>query len=250
MYEQKMAEKNLIMKVMVGSHLYGTETENSDKDYVGIFIPDKDYVLGVKKVEQVEIRTNPTDSGRRNTSADTDTVLYSLPKFIHLASQNNPNIVELFFAPEKNIVFDTEYGKRLREAFPLFISKKVKHTFMGYAFSQKQKLMYKNFEGGRKATVEKYGYETKFASHIIRLLDEGIELLVEGRLAFPINARALVRDIKIGRYDLNQVLTRADNYETLLEEAYIRSSVPHTPNFDEINKLQISLLEDYWNSNH
>ena len=143
MYEQKMAEKNLIMKVMVGSHLYGTETENSDKDFMGIFIPDRDYVLGIKKVEQVEIRTNPTNSGHRNTSADTDTVLYSLPKFIHLASQNNPNIVELFFAPEKNIVFDTPYGKRLREAYASFISKKVKHTFMGYAFSQKQKLMYK-----------------------------------------------------------------------------------------------------------
>ena len=45
--EQEMAQRNTIYKAMVGSHLYGTEHKESDKDYVGIFIPDKEYVLGL-----------------------------------------------------------------------------------------------------------------------------------------------------------------------------------------------------------
>lgn len=246
MYEREMAEKNLIMKALVGSHLYGTETKDSDKDYVGIFIPDEDYVLGTKRVEQVEIRTNPTDSGRRNTPLDVDTVIYSLPKFIHLAAGNNPNILELLFVPEKNLVFTSKYYEELRNAAHLFVSKKAKHTFCGYAYSQKQKLLYKNFEGGRKATVEKFGFETKFASHIPRLLAEGMQLLIEGRLTFPITNNRLVRDIKIGRHDLNYVLAKSDEMEQSIEDAYIASKVQHTPDVEAINKLQIKLLKEFY----
>jgi len=72
MKEQEMAERNLILKAMVGSHLYGTETKDSDKDYVGIFIPNKEYVMGLARCEQVEIRTNPTNSGHRNSKDNTE----------------------------------------------------------------------------------------------------------------------------------------------------------------------------------
>ena len=250
MQEQIMAEKNLILKVLVGSYLYGTNTENSDKDYLGIFIPDEDYVLGLKRCEQVEIRTNPSSSGKRNSKDDTDTVLYSLPKFIHLAAQNNPNITELFFAPEKCILYSNSLGDKLLKSFPLFISKKVKHTFLGYAFSQRQKLMYKNPIGTRLEYVEKYGYDVKFASHLVRLLTEGIQFLVEGKIDLPLSNNQYVRDIKLGKYDLNQVLTRADEYEKLVEEAYVRSSLPHTPDLEAINKLQINMLRDFWNDNN
>lgn len=246
MIEREMAEKNLIMKALVGSHLYGTETKKSDKDYVGIFIPGKEYVIGNKRCEQVEIRDNPTSSGRRNLPGETDITIYSLPKFIHLAEQNNPNILEILYVPEKNIVFDTPYGKRLRESCDLFTSKKSKHTFCGYAFSQKKKLMFKQFEGGRKEVVEKFGYETKFASHILRLLGEGIQILTEGRLTFPLTNNREVLSVKNGEYDVSQVLQRADRLESLIEEAYIRSSLQRSADINKINDLQIELIEEFW----
>lgn len=247
MLEQRMAENNLILKVLTGSHLYGTNTESSDKDYVGIFIPDKDYVMGLRRVEQVEIRTNPTSSGRRNDKDDTDTVLYSLPKFIHLAAQNNPNITEIFFAPQKNLVFVNDFGKRLMESYPLFISKKTKHTFLGYAFEQKRKLLTKNPIGSRAVYLEKYGYDVKFASHLIRLLSEGLQMLVEGRIDLPLPNNNYVRDIKLGKFSLEHVLADAMRYEELVEQAYITSPLPNTPNLEKLNELQISLLEDFWN---
>jgi len=241
-----MAEKNLILKVMVGSHLYGTNTENSDKDYIGIFIPNKEYILGLSKCEQVEIRTNPTDSGKRNTKQDTDTVIYSLPKFIKLSYENNPNITEILFVDKPHILFCNEFGKRLLDSYKLFISTRVKHKFLGYAHSQKMKLLNKNPIGTRKEYLEKFGYDVKFASHLIRLLTEGLELLIEGKLTFPITHNRLVRDIKEGKLDLNQVLTKADQLEALVEESYVKSSLPHTADLEAINNLQIQMLEDFW----
>ena len=36
-----------MVKMVFGSHLYGLDTENSDKDYCGIFVPTaKEIILG------------------------------------------------------------------------------------------------------------------------------------------------------------------------------------------------------------
>ena len=64
--EERMAQRNLILRSPAGSNLYGTATPESDRDEVGIFIPDPEYVLGLKVCEQVEHKTNSSASGRRN----------------------------------------------------------------------------------------------------------------------------------------------------------------------------------------
>lgn len=246
MIEREMAERNLILKAMVGSNLYGTESKDSDKDYVGIFIPDEEYVLGLPTCDQVEVRTNPSDSGRRNNKDDVDTVLYSLPKFIKLAYGNNPNILEILFVDNKHKVFCNEFGERLQKAFPLFVSKRIKQTFLGYAISQKRKVISRKPIGDRKVYIEKYGYDVKFASHLIRLLEEGIQLLTEGELTFPIPNNRFIRDIKLGKYSMDEVLRKAESLENLIETAYIISKLPNKPDYDAISKLQIDLLRDFW----
>jgi len=246
MKEQQMAQDNLILKCIVGSHLYGTNTPNSDKDYVGVFIPDKEYVLGLQKCEQVDIRTNPADSGRRNGKDDSDTTVYSLPKFIKLAADNNPNIVALFFVDKPHILYCNDYGKRLLEAFPYFISKRVKHKFLGYAHSQRQKILTKNPIGNRKEYIEKYGYDVKFASHLIRLLSEGLNLLVDGKLSFPVDHNRYIRDIKEGKYDMGQVLSKADELESFVEQAYLNTKLPYGPDLKKIEDLQMEMLEEFW----
>ena len=244
--EQKMAQDNLILKVRTGSKLYGTNTKNSDSDYTGVFIPNKEYVLGLLTCEQVDIRTNPTDSGKRNTKNDTDITLYSLPKFIKLCADNNPNIVELLFVNKKNIIYCNSYGKRLLDASHFFISKKVKHRFLGYAHSQRMKILNKNPIGNRKEYIEKFGYDVKFASHLIRLLVEGNELLLNGKLEFPIPHNRLIRDIKEGKFTLAQVLTKADQLEAVAEELYGKSPLQNRPDYDAISDLQMEMMEEFW----
>lgn len=248
MKEKEMAERNLIYKIRSGSGLYGTVTEKSDEDYVGIFIPDKDYVVGVFRCEQV-ILNEKLSGGSRNEKGDTDFTIYSLPKFFKLARDNNPNIVEIFFANHTATIFCNKFGKKLRENYPLFLSKKAYHTFKGYAYSQRHKMVSNNGKGRdvtRKELTDEFGYDTKYASHLIRLLLEGLEILVEGRITLPLSQNNLVRDIKIGKYPLDFVLKKAEELEALIDEAYIKSPLQHSANDNAINKLQIEMLENFW----
>lgn len=307
MEEQEIAKKNLILKMEVGSNMYGTFTPASDKDYMGVFIPPEEYILGNKKCEQVEDRTNSSGSGRQNTNKDVDTIIYSLPKYFHLLAANNPNVIETLFVPLRNIQFQTDLGKKILMSSPIFVSKKVKHTFLGYAFTQRKSLTHKRerfevlkdaldklydldeqgievlddrlnlvsklredgtwgqYEKGQKVQtvvkliedevnkyghrlelIRKFGYDTKYASHLIRLLDEGLQLLVEGHLTLPLTQNNLIRDIKLGKYKLDKVLKMADDKEKLVEQAYINSKLQHTPDLKAISDLQIVLLKEYW----
>jgi uncharacterized protein len=307
MIEEKMAERNLILKFKAGSHAYGTSTPNSDSDYIGVFIPDESYVLGNKQCEQVQIRTNPSDSGKQNTSKDSDTVIYSLPKFIKLLTANNPTILETLYYPQNCLIFANDLGKKLLSQRELFPSTKVKWTYLGYAFTQKKALTHKKerwealqkgllqldawetegnktlpvrlelpsvlredktwgqYEKGmpiidirktlrqheaaygyRLEDIKKFGYSCKFASHLIRLLDEGLQFLIDGRIDLPLPNNNLIRDIKLGKFTLEEILKMADDKEKLVNDAYIKSTLSHSPNLEAIEQLQIEMLKEFW----
>lgn len=134
----------LIYKLKTGSHLYGLQRPESDVDYMGIFIPRSDFLLGLKVVNEVDNSTKSSSAGHRNTSEDVDDKNYALPKFMHLVLQNNPNIVEVLFANEDSIEFITPEMCDLLENRDKLLSQRVFHTFTGYAFSQKKKLTVKS----------------------------------------------------------------------------------------------------------
>lgn len=114
----------LIFKALAGSHLYGTNTPESDYDERGVFIASEEYFLGfMNRVEQFEDKNN-------------DITFFELRKFLHLACENNPNILELLWIPESMFLTSSEEWEEIIENRHLFISKKAKHTFSGYAHSQ------------------------------------------------------------------------------------------------------------------
>lgn len=246
MNEQDIALNNMIFKLRTGSVMYGTQTPNSDEDFSGIFIPNEEYILGQKHIEQVSLSQKRSKT-IRNKPGDIDYVLYALPKFIELAAANNPNILEFFYAPKHCILFMNTYAQELINARELFLSKKAYHTFKGYAYAQRQKLIIKKENmTGRTELAEKFGYDTKFASHLVRLLMEALQILTEHMIQFPLPQNNLIRDIKIGKYTLEWVLKKSEEIESLVDLAYVKSDLQYTPNFEEINKLQITLLKSYW----
>lgn len=52
MKEREIAKKNKILEIRSGSHLYSLNTENSDEDYISIFLAP---VKGLQKVEQIDL---------------------------------------------------------------------------------------------------------------------------------------------------------------------------------------------------
>lgn len=122
-----------ILLVKHGSHAYGLNVPTSDLDVKGVCIPPKNHYLGfVNRFEQHE-RMESKRSG-------VDSVVYSLAKFARLAADANPNIIEVLFVDDEDIVRMDNSGEQLRIARDEFISKRVKFTFSGYAHSQLKRI--------------------------------------------------------------------------------------------------------------
>jgi len=225
-------ETRLILKCYAGSYSYGTNTPESDEDFRGICIPPKNFLLGLDNFEQKEFN-------------DRDEVIYSLKKFVKLALDNNPNILDVLFVEPNHIVFINEFGKELRDLRYEFLSKKVYKTYGGYAYSQLKRLTHigKNAKGKRLDDIRKYGFSTKNAMHLIRLLRMGIEILIEGEVhVLRHDSKELLR-IRRGEYSLEKIQEEAKRLQKLLDEAYVRTELPAKPNYKLINEWLIDVHE-------
>ena len=143
MIEREVAENNKILEIVTGSHLYGTASETSDRDYVGIFLPDITHVLGFKTVEEVDFSVIDKDANGKNTSKALDRKLYEFRKFMKLAMECNPNIIEILFVNNENIVYANDIGKELLSIKHMFLHKGLKQKFCGYAYAQRHKMVIK-----------------------------------------------------------------------------------------------------------
>lgn len=124
----KWMEDRTALLVRHGSHAYGTNTPSSDEDFKGICIPPKEYFNGfVKNFEQAELYKP-------------DAVVFEITKFFKLASDCNPNAIEMLFVDQEDIVYTNLLGEELIKNRDLFLSKKVKHTMTGYAVSQLKRI--------------------------------------------------------------------------------------------------------------
>ncbi len=242
MQEIELAKKNLIIKGITGSKLYGTETGESDIDYVGVFIPPQEYIYGLKRCEQVIVKE------KNENGVLEEYTCYSLDKYIRLAIANNPNILSLLFTPTDRLVYVNDFGLELLENKSLFLSKKAYHSFRGYAHAQRRKITSKEqVLGHRKDLIEKYGYDVKFAMHLLRLLYEGLDILVGKELVYPCPMRTLFSGIRRGEKSLQWVLDEADRLEKLIDEQYVKSDLQYCADEAGIEKLQMSMFERFWN---
>jgi len=129
-----LADERRIFTGRAGSHAYGLNTPASDEDTRGVFVGTPSNVCGLFPVENVEY--------------DGDYVVFELRKFVSLAKDCNPNILELLYLDQSDILFSTPLWERLRESRDLFLTRCAKHTFSGYAIAQLKKIR------GHKAWVD------------------------------------------------------------------------------------------------
>lgn len=240
--EQQLALDNAILLVRSGSHLYGTSTPQSDRDYVGVFVAPKEYQLGRKKIEIVELRSNKSSSGVKNTKDDFDCTFYELNKWFSLLEGNSPSHLELLFVNEQNRIFWTEIADLIFSKRSIFISKRLRHAFAGYAYSQlKRNEIKSGNQTGRKELIEKYGFDSKLLSHAVRLYTEALDLLLSGELHFPLYNNLELLDIKSGAVDYDTFQEKCKKLEDRLELAYITSNLQYSPDYEAIHNLQVEI---------
>lgn len=135
---------NLILLVHAGSHAYGMATETSDVDLRGVTVPPRsvrehlfnrfEQAIGPKFIEEdwAHLRNpkNPVLDG----------VVYGVTKFIKLASDVNPNVIELLFADHEATLFVNHTGMELKWHRELFLSRRAAFTTTGYAVAQLKKI--------------------------------------------------------------------------------------------------------------
>jgi len=104
--------------------------------------------------------------------------------------------------------------------------------------------------GDRTKYIREYGFDLKFSAHLFRLYFEGLRLLKEGNLIFPMPEEEInfMMDIKAGKYTLDELLEKSKELEPLFDIAYKENlaSLPYSPNQVEIGKLQQRMILEYW----
>ena len=121
---------NTIFITRHGSKAYNTHIETSDDDYKGVSIMPFSLLASFhKKFEQAELK-----------APDPDTVIYELRKFCQLASQCNPSIIEVLFTDPSDHILLTDVGSMLVEQRNIFLSKRARFSFSGYAISQLKRI--------------------------------------------------------------------------------------------------------------
>lgn len=125
---EKLAEENCILRVVAGSHAYGTSLPTSDWDERGIFVDNMSrIILPFDKIEQVQLTRD-------------DIVLYELSKYMPLLLAQNPNVIELIWTDPTDILQKNELGDLLLDNRHEFLSKQVKDSYVGYAQSQLKRI--------------------------------------------------------------------------------------------------------------
>ena len=118
-----------ILLVRHGSQAYGTATPESDLDVKGVAIPPRKYFTGfLNHFEQAE------------SKEPNDLTIYDIRKFIQLAADCNPNIIEVLWADESDYLYIDWWGKLLVQHRADFLSQKARHTFSGYAIAQLKRI--------------------------------------------------------------------------------------------------------------
>jgi predicted nucleotidyltransferase len=121
--ELKYVENHTIFECVVGSQAYGISTPESDEDRAGVMIPGKEFFYGLQRFEQFQ-------------GFKEDKTIYDFRKAISLIADNNPNMIDLLCIPERCIVKNTKFWQEIMDNANLFISKKCRYTYQGYAYSQ------------------------------------------------------------------------------------------------------------------
>lgn len=209
---EQIATAGTVLRAQVGSGLHGVTTGADDRDEMGICIEPPEYVIGLAQFEQYQWRSQP--EGVRSGPGDLDLVIYSLRKWARLAAQGNPTVLLLLFVPDAEIVTRTDIGADLQAHPERFLSRQVAARFGGYLKSQQNQLLGLKAKKhtNRPELVDAYGFDTKFAYHMIRLGLQGVELLTTGRITLPIPEpdRAWLTELRNGEHTKQEALDRAD----------------------------------------
>ncbi|WP_027481039.1 nucleotidyltransferase domain-containing protein [Deinococcus pimensis] len=201
-------------RCVVGSRAFGLETDASDTDRRGFYLPPADAHWSLWGVpEQLE-------------DHDTQETYWELQKFLTLALKANPNVLECLYTPLVETA--SPLALDLLDMRDAFLSTLVYQTYNGYVLSQFGKL---------EADLRNHGeIRWKHAMHLLRLLMSGIAVLESGEVLVHVGERRedllAVKRGDVPWADLDR--WRLDLHARF-DAALPKSRLPERPDYERVN---------------
>lgn len=249
----RIAGQGTVLRCQVGSRVHGLDLPGSaDRDEMGICLEPPEYVIGLRSFDQYIYRSGAEHT--RSGHDDLDLTVYSLRKWTRLALDGNPTVLLPLFVPESEIVTVTDAGHDLRANAHRFVSRRAGERFLGYLRAQRDRM--EGVRGGkhtnRPELVERHGFDTKYAYHMVRLGLQGVELLTTGRITLPTPDpdRSWLLALRRGEHTRPQALERTGDLEERLTALCRSSSLPESPDTRWADRWLSDTYRHHWEQGH
>jgi predicted nucleotidyltransferase len=240
---------------IMGSESYGVANDDSDRDVYGFCFPPKDiifphmtgHIAGFgpepQKFEQWQLHHVLDKEARK----EYDLSIYSIVKYFSLLMENNPNMIDSIFTPCRCVLHSTKVSETVRDRRKEFLHKGCWHKFKGYSFAQLSKIKNKTNSSNPKRSemIDKFGYDVKFAYHVIRLLNECEQILMTGDLNLEQN-REQLKSVRRGEWSLLQIDEFFESKQKTLEDLYAKSTLRHSPDVAALRELLLNCIEEHY----
>lgn len=156
-----------LLSGVVGSTAYGLAGPDSDIDRLGIYAAPTIQFHGLHP---------PGPKTSTIVQHDPDVTMHEAGKFAGLCLNGNPTLIELLWLDSYDTVSDL--GEELIGIRESFLSARgVRDSYYGYALAQ-----FKRLEETGEFKSKQRSRSAKHARHMLRLLDQGLELYATGKL--------------------------------------------------------------------
>lgn len=244
--------KNLGYMTMLGSVTYGASSDMSDKDVYGFCFPPVEYLFpnrqgcieGFVEDKKVFNQWQLLHLKDDANEVEYDFNIYNIVKFIHLCSENNPNMLETLFTDQEFVMFESGAASMLRENKHILLHQGAYAKFAGFAMSQIHKIDSKEATENpkRQALIAQYGWDTKFGYHAVRIMDEGFQIAETGTLDLRKNSQKLL-DIRQGKWTKQEVVDYVKEKDSLIKDVFAKSGLPKYPDRAKVKSLLLDVLE-------
>ncbi len=129
----------LLYLIKFGSHLYGTNTENSDTDYKGIFLPHAKNLILEHKCRSITQHT--ASDNAKNISDDVDIDLWSLQHWLDLLKKGDTNAIDMLFSYTNKdvLIYVSPMFAKIFENPMNYINLRDNTAYIAYAYHQAKK---------------------------------------------------------------------------------------------------------------
>jgi predicted nucleotidyltransferase len=277
-------QDNLILQVRSGSRAHGLAQEDSDEDSRGVCIPPKAFLLGLQSFEQYESQGGDhviyalakfarlALGGNPNII---ETLFTEAEDVLHVNSfgQELIDSRHIFLSRRVGERFSgyaidqlkrmerhhrwlvepppaapdpAEYGATLVDGRQRFADRDRERAYQAALKHWNHYEEWRRHRNPKRAALEEaYGYDTKHAMHLCRLLKMGHEILAEGAVRVRRPDADWLRSIRAGAMSYDKLIEYATEQEAQISGLVRNSALPDAPDEQAVENLVIALHERF-----